>query len=443
MAGSRWASVDSGEILRFLIVGGLSALMNTTIIVIFTELLGLHYLLSFLLCFLLVTGTGFILNRQWSFRVGGMAQWHEAARYCVVAVGGVITAMAISWGFVRLGLPYYIAVTLAACFLAPVNFISHRYWSFGLLDSRKDRANGEAAIPENVGLKPYALCPGRTSDRCDFGAQPRLSLETGHPAAPHVEIFQCKACGHGVTRPAMPDVAPLYTGRETEDFQERDAGWIRKLKHLHGRSIVRWIQRYAGQSPSLSADFGTGNGMLAASLAKRISSGRVIGLDFFDDPPAEIGEADYCSFSKSEELEGRLDLLTCFHVLEHDDNPHLMLSRLTRYLKPGGTLVIEVPNVDCVWTPWFGTKCENWYAPYHRLHFSRTSLTALLKSNGLEILGQADICGPTFALSMARVLGVRPNAAIFAIALAARPFQLMIEKITARPSALRVACRKS
>lgn len=277
---------------------------------------------------------------------------------------------------------------------------------------------------------------------CDFGASPRITLDTGNPHAPHVEIWQCRTCGHGVTRPEMPDVTPLYDARESEDFLARDNGWVQAIKRRAFARLARTLVAAAGGSPRRIVDFGTGNGMLARALAQAAPQSETYALDFFDTPPGPLGNARYRDFASAQDLHGTIDLLACFHVLEHDDDSNAILAKLTAFVRLGGTLVVEVPNVDCVWTPWFGRACANWYAPFHRVHFSRQSLRALFERNGLVIQSEHDICGPTFALSLAAALGVKPNGVLFAFSAALRPLQWLAEKITRRPSALRIIARR-
>lgn len=279
-------------------------------------------------------------------------------------------------------------------------------------------------------------------EACSFGDRPRIVLDTGHPIAPRVEIWQCEVCGHGVTRPPMADVAPLYANRASEDFLARDTGVVRAMKKFVFGKLARSLLDSSSGTVRKVADFGTGSGMLADALTEQAIPGAIVyALDFFDDPPAGLGAVEYRSFSDSKDLLGQIDLLTCFHVLEHSDDSDGMIEQLRSYLRPGGTLVVEVPNVDCVWTPWFGKACANWYAPYHRVHFSRRSLRGLVERHALEIVSEQDICGPTFALSLAGILGVRPNSALFLLALALRPIQWLAEKLTSRPSALRIIAR--
>jgi SAM-dependent methyltransferase len=240
----------------------------------------------------------------------------------------------------------------------------------------------------------------------------------------------------------MPDVSPLYEGRQSEDFQGRDTGIATHVKALAFRLMARRVLRRIAVDPRLVVDYACGNGVLTAAFANELPHSTVVGLDFFETGPTGMEPARYSPFSQSSAIEGKADLLLCFHALEHDDDPHAFVRRLTSFVRPGGVMVIEVPNVDCVWTPWFGKACNNWYLPYHRLHFSRASLRSLMDANGLTVLSEEDVCSATIAMSLSRWLGVNYNALFFLAGCAFRPFQLLAEKITRRPSALRIVVRR-
>lgn len=132
MNPATFARRHGGELARFLTVGGLSALLNTLIIVALTELLGSDYLVSYAICFVAVTLFGFVLNRRWAFALAGRGARREMARYYLVTTMATLAAMTASRLLVGLGLHYGPAVFLSAGVLAPVNFIAHRWFSFGL-----------------------------------------------------------------------------------------------------------------------------------------------------------------------------------------------------------------------------------------------------------------------------------------------------------------------
>lgn len=54
------------------------------------------------------------------------------------------------------------------------------------------------------------------------------------------------------------------------------------------------------------------------------------------------------------------DLITIWHVLEHTEDPGAVLRQLQRALRPGGLLVVEVPNVEAT--------CQSPRATFHEAH---------------------------------------------------------------------------
>lgn len=417
---------------RFSIVGALSAALNTVIIVLFREALGLSVTAAVVSCFVLVTISGFFLNRAWTFGVRGADWTGELSRYFLVVLIGLALTLGVVALLARFGIPYWIATLTAAGAMAPVSFVLHQLWSFSMVKS--DSGNGL--------VDPRQACGA--GGACSFGEAPRYRIETGHPLQPVVTLHSCRNCGHMVTLPSMDDVAPLYAGRDTQDFQASDPSWLLKLKRRFQRRLAADILKQTGMTPKLAIDYGTGSGRLAGALAERLGRGsRVVGVDFFDSAPVEIGAADYASFAGTEALAGRTDLVACFHVIEHDDDPQRVLARIRALLRPGGTAVIEVPNGDCVWNPWFGAASANWYAPYHRVHFSRTSLRAAVERAGFVVERQIGICGPTWGMSIASVLNLKNVTPAFALAIMGRPLQIIAERATRRPSALRIIARRA
>jgi hypothetical protein len=71
--------------------------------------------------------------------------------------------------------------------------------------------------------------------------------------------------------------------------------------------------------------------------------------------------------------------VTMYHSLEHVEDPTGILSKVRPWLRPGGLLTVEVPNVEAA--------CQ---APHHRFHFAhffsfnRLTLEALGRKTGFE-----------------------------------------------------------
>jgi SAM-dependent methyltransferase len=73
------------------------------------------------------------------------------------------------------------------------------------------------------------------------------------------------------------------------------------------------------------------------------------------------------------------------HVLEHCIDPHTALRNVCSILKPGGCVVIEVPNNAAKGFARFGANWPWSDIPRHFNFFTERSLTALLRNYGLEI----------------------------------------------------------
>jgi 2-polyprenyl-3-methyl-5-hydroxy-6-metoxy-1,4-benzoquinol methylase len=84
-------------------------------------------------------------------------------------------------------------------------------------------------------------------------------------------------------------------------------------------------------------------------------------------------------------LPGSLDAVTLWHVLEHVDDPAAALRRIASWLRPGGTLLVGVPNLASVQARIGG---ERWYhldVPRHRTHFTPGGLATLLNAAGFDV----------------------------------------------------------
>jgi SAM-dependent methyltransferase len=81
-----------------------------------------------------------------------------------------------------------------------------------------------------------------------------------------------------------------------------------------------------------------------------------------------------------------LDAVTLWHVLEHLDEPGEALKRIAGWLRPGGAILVGVPNLASL-QAWVGA--EKWYhldVPRHRVHFTADGAQALLRRSGFEVV---------------------------------------------------------
>lgn len=82
---------------------------------------------------------------------------------------------------------------------------------------------------------------------------------------------------------------------------------------------------------------------------------------------------------------GSFDAATLWSVLEHLHNPLEVLVEVRRVLKPGGLLIIGVPNFDSLERRIFQSRWFSLWLPYHLFHFTPRTLRKMIDAAGLEL----------------------------------------------------------
>lgn len=82
-----------------------------------------------------------------------------------------------------------------------------------------------------------------------------------------------------------------------------------------------------------------------------------------------------------EQCEGLVfDVVTLWHVLEHLPNLENTIQKIEAFVKPGGVLIIAVPNFKSFDAKYYKNYWAAYDAPRHLWHFSKNSMPALFSS---------------------------------------------------------------
>jgi SAM-dependent methyltransferase len=189
-------------------------------------------------------------------------------------------------------------------------------------------------------------------------------------------------------------------------------------------------------------DFGCGSGLFTRCLGDILGSAAVTGSDFHPEAPVELARRSYLPIDRLGDFAGTFDTVLAMHVLEHDDDALGLLDRISRMARPGGTVVLEVPNIDCVWAGLLGHAWDSWYLPFHRTHFSSASLKGLVVHGGLEPVALHNITVPGMGRTLANLVRARNSLPFLLAGAALHPLQLAGEIFSGSPSALRVIARR-
>lgn len=94
------------------------------------------------------------------------------------------------------------------------------------------------------------------------------------------------------------------------------------------------------------------------------------------------------------------DVVTAFQVFEHLPDPSGDLAKLVKLLKPGGLVLIEVPNIDTWGVRLLGKKHRH-YVHDHLNFFSPRTLSQLYENHGLNVV---EVYFPTRRMSFRHLI---------------------------------------
>jgi len=82
----------------------------------------------------------------------------------------------------------------------------------------------------------------------------------------------------------------------------------------------------------------------------------------------------------------KFDAISMFYVLEHVRDPNKYFSKIFTLLKPGGTLILVVPNINSLIARVTGSGWDWINPPKHLYYFSKETLSAFLKNNRFKVV---------------------------------------------------------
>jgi SAM-dependent methyltransferase len=157
-------------------------------------------------------------------------------------------------------------------------------------------------------------------------------------------------------------------------------------EYCHLLLVGRDILPFRGQGRLL--DVGCGPGRLLQELREygwdvhgvdfssvAVSRARSVGLD--------VRQSDLLSTEFATDF---FDVVLFSHSLEHVFDPVATLREAHRILKPGGRLLLFLPNAGSAEAALFGQWWVAWDPPRHLFHFNKGSVTRLLDKTGFGIV---------------------------------------------------------
>ena len=237
----------------------------------------------------------------------------------------------------------------------------------------------------NGSVDACPICGGPPADPCAIRTPDRQGVAPGSFC-----VAVCAECGAGWTLPraAEEELAAYYPAEyQAYVLQQGLLGRVQRLgqRVVLDRALATTPLRVLRSvPPGTVLDVGCGRGDVAHALGR--NGWRPIGID----PSAAA-----CAAAASRGVDARVgtlatvelepesvDAVVMTHALEHVPDVPGDLTRIYQLLRPGGLLVVTVPNFGSWQRARFGASWFPLELPRHRTHFTRHSLELALRRAG-------------------------------------------------------------
>jgi len=180
-------------------------------------------------------------------------------------------------------------------------------------------------------------------------------------------IYLCHSCGFVANnKSSFEDYAKYYS--EFNRHTTRSSQLINQDRHYYTENInvLKKISDSSSYRVTSHLDVGPGDDLFGTVLSETFAT-KTASYDIGDDLP-----------------EGKYDLITLFHTLEHWHNPKEQLKSFRDCLDEEGLIYISVPDISRYYSTYYG--CYAAIDSEHINHFSAYSLQALLNGIGLKVI---------------------------------------------------------
>jgi SAM-dependent methyltransferase len=189
-------------------------------------------------------------------------------------------------------------------------------------------------------------------------------------------LLRCAGCGTAVTAGPPPSA-------EVHESGAYRAGTPRGAR-IAAPLLARFDRRrltLLGPPSGALLDVGAGRGRFVSHAREAGWDARGIEPSAREDAP----NVDRVGIEAADVAPGSLAAVTLWHVLEHLEDPAAALHRIAGWLRPGGVLLVGVPNLASLQARVGGPRWYHLDLPRHRTHFTAAGAETMLRGAGFEI----------------------------------------------------------
>lgn len=221
------------------------------------------------------------------------------------------------------------------------------------------------------------------------------------------EVWQCAVCSLRFTQnvPDESSIGPYYQSADYISHTNTSEGLINRMyqrvrKFTLEQKANMVIKRTTEQGNVL--DIGAGIGAFLHAMKEK--GWKVTGLEPDQgarERAAQLFGIELQDVSVLHQLEQEsFDAITLWHVLEHVHQLHPYIEQLKKLLRPGGKILIAVPNYQSLDSSIYGVYWAAYDVPRHLYHFSPLAMQTLMEQHGLKILEKKRMWFDSFYISL-------------------------------------------
>jgi 2-polyprenyl-3-methyl-5-hydroxy-6-metoxy-1,4-benzoquinol methylase len=206
-------------------------------------------------------------------------------------------------------------------------------------------------------------------------------------------VRQCRACGliYLSPRPGRDEIGTYYPPGYvpfSPAIEDEPSAWRRfNRRHEMGKRL-RLVRSLAG-TPGAALDVGCATGVFLDALRRH--GWEVCGVEIEEQAAAYARSRLNLSVRQGDLREAgfaarSFDLVTMWYVLEHVHQPRATLVEAARVARPGGALILALPNPDGLEARLFGPDWSEWDTPRHLHLFTKAVIRRLLTDTGWQVL---------------------------------------------------------
>ena len=206
------------------------------------------------------------------------------------------------------------------------------------------------------------------------------------------KIVECVKCSFTFLnpRPKIEYISNYYQVDGYDPFLTADSKkGIRNQVYLLLRNLNLY-QKYSKltkihSTPGKLLDIGCATGEFIEKMSE--NSWKCKGVEISQDARKYSEEKGFDVFSSVDEVPEteQFDMITMWHVLEHVHDLKKTIQKIHNLLKPGGLLIIAVPNIESSDFKQYGAHWIALDTPRHLYHFSGESINNLLKQDNFTL----------------------------------------------------------